>query len=117
MRRWLRRGSCYVLIECCRPRGGLSLFIGICGGVAASAALGVALPYFLRMIRRDPQVASGPIALAAAEMITLVLYFNLGRWLLLRDRDRRRARARSSAIAQARAHAYADASIPELDQL
>lgn len=62
---------------------GLSLCIGITGGVAASAAVGIALPFLLRMIRRDPQVASGPIALAAADMVTLLLYFNLGRWLLL----------------------------------
>ena len=61
---------------------GLSLFIGIAGGVAASAALRIALPFLLRMIRRDPQVASGPIALAAADMVTLLLYFNLGQWLL-----------------------------------
>lgn len=63
-------------------RAGLSLCVGICGGVTASAAVGVALPFLLRMIRRDPQVASGPIALAAADMVTLLLYFNLGRWLL-----------------------------------
>lgn len=62
---------------------GLSLCIGITGGVAASAAIGLALPFLLRMVRRDPQVASGPIALAAADLVTLLLYFNLGRWLLL----------------------------------
>ncbi|HKB00894.1 MAG TPA: magnesium transporter [Gemmataceae bacterium] len=62
---------------------GLSLFIGIGGGVAASAAVGLALPHVLRLLRRDPQVASGPVALAASDMLTLVLYFNLGRWLLL----------------------------------
>ena len=62
---------------------GLSLCVGIAGGVAASAAVGLALPFLLRMVRRDPQVASGPIALAAADMVTLLLYFNLGRWLLL----------------------------------
>lgn len=64
------------------PRAGLSLAIGIAGGVAASAGAGVALPFLLRLSRRDPQVASGPIALAAADMVTLVLYFNLGKWLL-----------------------------------
>jgi magnesium transporter len=63
-------------------RAGLSLCLGIAGGVAASAAFGMALPFVLRMLRRDPQVASGPIALAVADMITLLLYFNLGRWLL-----------------------------------
>lgn len=61
---------------------GVCLCVGIAGGVAASAAVGFALPFLLRMVRRDPQVASGPIALAAADMVTLLLYFNLGRWLL-----------------------------------
>jgi magnesium transporter len=65
------------------PRAGLSLCVGITGGVAASAAAGVALPFLLRLSRRDPQVASGPVALAAADMVTLLLYFNLGRWLLI----------------------------------
>jgi magnesium transporter len=63
-------------------RAGLSLFLGIGGGVAASAAIGLTLPYVLRILRRDPQVASGPIALALADMVTLFCYFNLGRWLL-----------------------------------
>ena len=64
-------------------RAGLSLFLGIGGGVAASAVIGLALPFVLRLLRRDPQLAAGPIALAASDMVTLYLYFNLGRWLLL----------------------------------
>jgi magnesium transporter len=63
-------------------RAGLSLFVGIAGGVMASAALGLILPYLLKLLRRDPQVASGPIALSLSDMVTLFLYFNLGRWLL-----------------------------------
>jgi magnesium transporter len=63
-------------------RAGLSLFVGIAGGVMASAAIGLVLPYLLRLLRRDPQVASGPIALSLSDMVTLFLYFNLGRWLL-----------------------------------
>ena len=34
------------------------------------------------LLKRDPQVASGPLALALADMATLLLYFNLARWLL-----------------------------------
>jgi magnesium transporter len=34
------------------------------------------------LLQRDPQVAAGPIALAVADMITLLLYFNVARWLL-----------------------------------
>jgi magnesium transporter len=62
---------------------GLSLALGIGGGVTAAAAIGLAMPLVLKLLRRDPQVASGPIALAVSDMCTLLLYFNLGRWLLL----------------------------------
>lgn len=62
---------------------GVSLFIGIAGGVCGAAVVGMSMPLLLRLLRRDPQVASGPIALATSDMITLLLYFNLGRWLLL----------------------------------
>jgi magnesium transporter len=68
---WLRQG----LVAAC-------VLGGIAGGVAAAALFGVAMPTLLRMMRRDPQVAAGPIALAATDMATLLLYFNLARWLL-----------------------------------
>jgi magnesium transporter len=55
---------------------------GIAGGVAGAALLGLAVPYLLRILRRDPQVAAGPIALASSDMLTLLIYFNLARWLL-----------------------------------
>lgn len=61
---------------------GLSLCLSIAGGIVGSAVVGFALPFLLRLARRDPQVASGPIALAMADLVTLLLYFNLGRWLL-----------------------------------
>ena len=60
---------------------GLSLFVGIGGGVLGAAGIGLAMPVLLKLLKRDPQVASGPIALATADMLTLLLYFNLGRWL------------------------------------
>jgi len=40
------------------------------------------MPYLLRIFKRDPQAAAGPIALAASDKPTLLLYFNLARWLL-----------------------------------
>jgi magnesium transporter len=64
------------------PRVALCLLVGIAGGVAAAAGFGLALPFLLRLLRREPQVAAGPIALAAADVLTLLLYFNLARWLL-----------------------------------
>jgi magnesium transporter len=63
-------------------RVALCLLAGIAGGVAAAAVLGLAMPYLLRLLRRDPRVAAGPIALAASDVLTLLLYLNLARWLL-----------------------------------
>jgi magnesium transporter len=59
-----------------------SLFLGIVGGVVASAGVGLGMPFVLKLFRRDPQLASGPMALAMSDVVTLLCYFNLGRWLL-----------------------------------
>ena len=55
---------------------------GISGGVACAALIGVAIPNVLRLFNREPQVAAGPVALAATDMATLTIYFSLARWLL-----------------------------------
>lgn len=60
----------------------LSLFLGIAGGVVASAGIGLSMPYMLKLCRLDPQLASGPIALTLSDIVTLFCYFNLGRILL-----------------------------------
>ncbi len=58
-------------------RVALCLLGGIAGGVTTAAMLGVAMPNLLRMFRRNPQVAAGPIALACADMVSLLAYFSL----------------------------------------
>src|SRR5262249_19097187 len=68
---WLRQG----LLALC-------LLGGILGGVAAAAVFGLTVPVLLRILRRDPQVAAGPVALALADMTTLLVYFNLAHWFL-----------------------------------
>lgn len=55
---------------------------GIAGGVACAALIGVAMPNLLRLFNREPQVAAGPVALAATDMATLTIYFSLARWLM-----------------------------------
>ncbi len=64
------------------PAAALSLLGAIVGSAACAAGLGLAMPYLFRSLRRNPQVAAGPIALASADAVTLLVYFNLGRWLL-----------------------------------
>jgi len=63
-------------------RVALCLWAGIAAGVTAAAGLGLAMPNLIRLLGRDPHLAAGPIALAAADMFTLLVYFNLARWLL-----------------------------------
>ena len=60
----------------------LCLLGGIGGGVTAAALLGVAMPNILRLLNRNPQVAAGPIALASADMVTLLVYFSLARLIV-----------------------------------
>jgi hypothetical protein len=47
------------------------------------------MPYLLRILNRVPEVAAGPIALAVSDMLTLLLYFNLARWVcrIIRQRQ------------------------------
>lgn len=65
-----------------QARVAATILAGIAGGVICAALVGLAMPNLLRMMRRDPQVAAGPVALALTDMLTLLLYFNLARWLL-----------------------------------
>ena len=60
----------------------LCLLGGITGGVAVAALMGISIPVVLRWFRLEPRVAAGPIALAGADIVTILLYFNLARWLL-----------------------------------
>ncbi len=55
---------------------------GIAGSVICAAAIGVSMPNFIRLLDCEPQVAAGPVALASTDMVTLLIYFTLARWLL-----------------------------------
>jgi magnesium transporter len=65
-----------------QARVALCLLGGIAGGVTGAAILGTAMPFVLRLLRLEPRVAAGPIALAGADVVTILLYLNLARWLL-----------------------------------
>jgi magnesium transporter len=57
------------------------IFGGITIGVTCAAVAGLAVPHVLRLLKRDPQVAAGPIALTCADVAVLLAYFNLARLL------------------------------------
>jgi magnesium transporter len=65
-----------------QPIVALCILGGITGGVAAAALMGISIPVLLRALHLEPRVAAGPIALAGADVVTIVLYLNLARWLL-----------------------------------
>jgi magnesium transporter len=65
-----------------QPRVALCVLAGIGVGVAGSALCGLAMPHVLRLLKRDPQVAAGPVALVIADMLALTIYFSVAQWLL-----------------------------------
>lgn len=65
-----------------QPRVAFCLIGGITGGVAGAAVLGMAVPLLLRLLHLEPRVAAGPIALAGADVMTIVLYLLLAHWVL-----------------------------------
>jgi magnesium transporter len=65
-----------------RPRVALCILGGVTGGVIAAALLGLAMPFLLRLLRLEPRGAAGPVALAGADVVTILLYLSLARWLL-----------------------------------
>src|SRR5262245_56418028 len=48
-----------------------------------ACALGLAVPSLLHRLRLDPKIAAGPVTLASADFIALVIYFTSA-WLVLR---------------------------------
>jgi magnesium transporter len=54
---------------------------GIAIGVTCAAIAGLTIPHLLKLMKRDPQVAAGPIALTCADVAALLAYFNLARLL------------------------------------
>jgi magnesium transporter len=60
----------------------LTLWGGMGLGITGSAIFGLAMPYALRLLQRDPKVAAGPVALVFADMLTLAIYFSLAQALL-----------------------------------
>jgi magnesium transporter len=58
------------------------LFGGMTIGVTCAGAAGLAIPTLLRLTKREPNVAAGPISLVAADVLTLLAYFALARLVM-----------------------------------
>jgi len=68
----------------CDGRGpSFIIFVSIFISIIVTAILGAMVPIILHRWRLDPKVASGPIVLMLADMITTLIYLSLAFWLLL----------------------------------
>jgi magnesium transporter len=54
----------------------------IAGSLLMSGLVGLSVPSALHALKLDPKIAAGPITLALADLLTLLLYFSLASWLL-----------------------------------
>lgn len=59
-----------------------AIFLAIALSMVFACLLGVAIPAILRTAKADPRIAAGPVVLASADVVTLLLYFGLGARLL-----------------------------------
>jgi magnesium transporter len=64
------------------PTATLSLLVSVAISLICAAVLGLAMPHLFRALKGNAQVAAGPVALAAADAVTLLLYFNVAHWFL-----------------------------------
>ena len=55
-----------------------TILIAITLSMIIACLLGVAVPAVLRAAKADPKIAAGPVVLASADVVTLLLYFGLG---------------------------------------
>ncbi len=70
---WLWRGN---------PIAAAAIGAAILGAVIISNFAGVLVPTALHALNLDPKIAAGPLTLAIADVLTLLLYFSLATWLL-----------------------------------
>lgn len=61
----------------------LTIGIGIALSVMLCSIFSILLPIFFHKIKLDPMVASGPVVLMIADMLTTMLYLSLATWWLL----------------------------------
>ena len=61
----------------------LCIGVGITLSVIISVLFGMSLPVALHLLRKDPRVASGPVVLMIADILTTAIYLGLSSWWLL----------------------------------
>jgi magnesium transporter len=61
---------------------GSAIACAILTSMICACLIGLSIPSLLRAFRLDPRVASGPLALALADVCTLLCYFSVAKYLL-----------------------------------
>jgi len=56
--------------------------VSVFGSLIIACISGIAMPSLLHAFKLDPKIAAGPAALAATDVLTLLLYLSLAEWLL-----------------------------------
>ena len=64
------------------PGAAAVIAASVAGSLCIACLAGVVMPSLLHALRLDPKIAVGPVTLAVADVLTLLLYFSLARWLL-----------------------------------
>lgn len=65
------------------PLPSFTIGIGITLSVIASSLFGISMPLLFHKIRLDPKIASGPVVLMIADILTTLFYLSLASWWLL----------------------------------
>lgn len=60
-----------------------TITMGIVLGIITSISFGIMMPIILHTTKLDPKVASGPVVLMFADIITTLLYLSIASWWLL----------------------------------
>lgn len=63
------------------PRVASAVAVALAGTVTSAGLVAMFLPFFFRLIRIDPAVASAPLITTIGDAIGLLLYFNIARYL------------------------------------
>lgn len=64
------------------PMVAVIVFLAILLSMALSAAIGNLVPLLVRKFSKDPGVASGPVSLVLADVITLIIYLQTARFIV-----------------------------------
>ncbi len=66
--------------------GEVALVVGVAmmAALLTSNALGAAIPLITRALKVDPAVTAGPFITTAADILTVLIYFNIAEWVVLR---------------------------------